>query len=48
MRHDNSSINCLVVICAAPLDFVPAAIGALFVVLPLIAVAKVEWPHFWR
>jgi molybdate transport system permease protein len=28
--------------------FVPAAIGALFVVLPLIAVAaKVNWPHFW-
>jgi molybdate transport system permease protein len=27
---------------------VPAAIGALFVVLPLIAVAaKVDWPHFW-
>jgi molybdate transport system permease protein len=28
--------------------FVPAALGALFVVLPLIAVAaKVNWPHFW-
>ena len=28
--------------------YVPAAIGALFVVLPLIAVAaKVDWPHFW-
>ena len=28
--------------------FVPAAIGALFVILPLIAVAvKVDWPHFW-
>jgi molybdate transport system permease protein len=28
--------------------FIPAAIGALFVVLPLIAVAaKVDWPHFW-
>jgi molybdate transport system permease protein len=27
---------------------VPAAIGALFVVVPLIAVAtKVDWPHFW-
>lgn len=28
--------------------FIPAAIGALFVVLPVIAVAaKVDWPHFW-
>ena len=28
--------------------FIPAAIGALFVVLPLIAVAaKVDWPRFW-
>jgi molybdate transport system permease protein len=28
--------------------FIPAAIGALFVALPLIAVAaKVDWPHFW-
>ena len=28
--------------------FVPAAVGALFVVLPLIAVAaKVDWTHFW-
>jgi molybdate transport system permease protein len=28
--------------------YVPAAVGALFVVLPLIAVAaKVDWPHFW-
>jgi molybdate transport system permease protein len=28
--------------------YFPAAIGALFVVLPLIAVAaKVDWPHFW-
>jgi molybdate transport system permease protein len=28
--------------------FVPAAVGGLFVVLPLIAVAaKVDWPHFW-
>jgi molybdate transport system permease protein len=28
--------------------YVPAAIGALFVVMPLIAVAaKVDWPHFW-
>ncbi len=28
--------------------YLPAAIGALFVVLPLIAVAaKVDWPHFW-
>ncbi len=28
--------------------YVPAAIGALFVVLPLIAVAaNVDWPHFW-
>ena len=28
--------------------FIPAAIGALFVVLPLIAIAaKVDWPHFW-
>ncbi|MEN3317623.1 MAG: ABC transporter permease [Mycobacterium sp.] len=28
--------------------YIPAAIGALFVVLPLIAVAaKVDWPHFW-
>jgi molybdate transport system permease protein len=28
--------------------YVPAAIGALFVVLPLIAIAtKVDWPQFW-
>ena len=28
--------------------FIPAALGALFVVLPLIAVAaKVDWPRFW-
>jgi molybdate transport system permease protein len=28
--------------------FIPAAIGALFVLLPLIAVAaKVDWLHFW-
>ena len=28
--------------------YVPAAIGARFVVLPLIAVAaNVDWPHFW-
>ena len=28
--------------------YIPAATGALFVVLPLIAVAaKVDWPHFW-
>jgi molybdate transport system permease protein len=28
--------------------YIPAAIGAIFVVLPLIAVAaKVDWPHFW-
>jgi molybdate transport system permease protein len=28
--------------------YIPAAIGALFVVLPLVAVAaKVDWPHFW-
>ena len=28
--------------------YVPAAVGALFVVLPLIAVAaKVDWPNFW-
>jgi molybdate transport system permease protein len=28
--------------------YVPAAIGALFVVVPLIAVAaKVDWPNFW-
>jgi molybdate transport system permease protein len=28
--------------------FIPAACGALFVVLPLIAVAaKVDWPRFW-
>ncbi len=28
--------------------YVPAAIGALFVVVPLIAVAaKVDWPQFW-
>jgi molybdate transport system permease protein len=28
--------------------YIPAAIGAMFVVLPLIAVAaKVDWPHFW-
>jgi molybdate transport system permease protein len=28
--------------------YVPAAVGALFVVLPLVAVAaRVDWPHFW-
>jgi len=28
--------------------YLPAALGALFVVVPLIAVAaKVDWPHFW-
>lgn len=28
--------------------YVPAAAGALFVVVPLVAVAvKVDWPHFW-
>ncbi len=28
--------------------YLPAAVGALFVLLPLIAVAaKVDWPHFW-
>jgi molybdate transport system permease protein len=28
--------------------YLPAAIGALFVVLPLVAIAaKVDWPHFW-
>ncbi len=28
--------------------YLPAAIGALFVVVPLIAIAvKVDWPHFW-
>jgi molybdate transport system permease protein len=28
--------------------YIPAAIGVMFVVLPLIAVAaKVDWPHFW-
>lgn len=28
--------------------YLPAAMGALFVVVPLIAVAaKVDWPHFW-
>jgi molybdate transport system permease protein len=28
--------------------YIPAAMGALFVVVPLIAVAaKVDWPHFW-
>jgi molybdate transport system permease protein len=28
--------------------YIPAAIGAVFVLLPLIAVAaKVDWPHFW-
>ncbi len=28
--------------------YLPAAVGALFVVVPLIAVAaKVDWPHFW-
>ncbi|OBF35993.1 molybdenum ABC transporter permease subunit [Mycobacterium sp. ACS1612] len=28
--------------------YLPAAIGACFVVLPLLAVAvKVDWPHFW-
>jgi molybdate transport system permease protein len=28
--------------------YIPAAMGALFVVVPLVAVAaKVDWPHFW-
>ncbi|PQM52891.1 molybdate ABC transporter permease subunit [Mycolicibacter virginiensis] len=28
--------------------YVPAAIGAAFVVLPLVGIAaKVDWPHFW-
>jgi molybdate transport system permease protein len=28
--------------------YIPAAVGALFVAVPLIAVAaKVDWPHFW-
>ncbi|PXX11148.1 ABC transporter permease [Mycolicibacterium moriokaense] len=28
--------------------YIPAALGALFVVVPLLAVAaKVDWPHFW-
>ena len=28
--------------------YVPAALGAAFVVLPLLAMAiKVDWPHFW-
>lgn len=28
--------------------YVPAVVGALFVVLPLVAVAaRVDWPHFW-
>ena len=28
--------------------YVPAAVGAMFVVLPLVAVvAKVDWPQFW-
>jgi len=28
--------------------YLPAAIGALFVVVPLIAIAaKVNWPNFW-
>ena len=28
--------------------YLPAAVGALFVVVPLIAVAaRVDWPHFW-
>ena len=28
--------------------YIPAAIGAMFVVVPLIAIAaKVDWPHFW-
>ncbi len=28
--------------------YLPAALGALFVVVPLVAVAaKVDWPHFW-
>ena len=28
--------------------YLPAALGALFVVLPLVAVvAKVDWPQFW-
>jgi molybdate transport system permease protein len=28
--------------------YVPAAVGTIFVVLPLVAVAvKVDWPHFW-
>jgi molybdate transport system permease protein len=50
MRHDNSSINLpngswLVL---PRRIYAPAAIGARFVVLPLIAVAaNVDWPHFW-
>ena len=28
--------------------YLPAAVGALFVVLPLVAMAaKVDWPQFW-
>jgi molybdate transport system permease protein len=28
--------------------YIPASVGATFVVLPLVAVAvKVDWPHFW-
>lgn len=28
--------------------YLPAAVGTIFVVLPLVAVAvKVDWPHFW-
>ena len=28
--------------------YIPAALGALFVVVPLLAIAaKVDWPHFW-
>ncbi|MGH3531302.1 MAG: molybdate ABC transporter permease subunit, partial [Mycobacterium sp.] len=28
--------------------YIPAAVGTIFVVLPLVAVAvKVDWPHFW-
>jgi molybdate transport system permease protein len=28
--------------------YIPAVIGAMFVVVPLIAIAaKVDWPHFW-
>lgn len=29
--------------------YVPAVVGTVFVVLPLVAVAvKVDWPHFWQ